>query len=246
MFDDLASTVFKKAFIPMQLTRQIKIWLIIALVHASVIYALSRAGAVEIVRTIVTASVVSSELPTFTEGVQTPRSKDTAVDSPTTVAQKTMVGTSPQNHLQNNAAEPVRDDGVRSVQPNPTTAATKTLALTQSFSNSSNNPTNGTTSATSNIYTPPATAATHIGGYLHNPQPRYSMLSQAAHERGKVTLRVMVEADGHPSSVDVIKSSGYDRLDRSARDTVLKQYRFIPATHGGQPIRAFYNFSINF
>ena len=222
----------------MRLTRQIKIWLLIALVHASVIYALSRAGAVEIVRTIVTASVVSSELPAFTEGVQTPSSKDKAVDTQTTAAQKTMVRTSPQNHPQSNAT-PVSDDGVRSVQPNPTTAVAHALASSPSLNNPSNNQTDNHASVT-------FTAPNHVGGYLNNPKPPYPAFSKDAGEEGVVTLSAMVEANGRPSSVDVVKSSGYSRLDRSARDTVLNQYRFTPATQGGQAIRHRYRFDIRF
>ena len=56
----------------------------------------------------------------------------------------------------------------------------------------------------------------------------------------------MVEPNGRASSVDVVKSSGYSRLDRSARDTVLNQYRFTPATQGGQAIRHRYRFDIRF
>ena len=90
------------------------------------------------------------------------------------------------------------------------------------------------------------TLPSHIGGYLHNPKPPYPTFSQDAGEQGVVTLLVMVEADGHPSSVDVVKSSGFSRLDRSARETVLHQYRFIPATRGGTAIPYRYRFSIPF
>ena len=90
------------------------------------------------------------------------------------------------------------------------------------------------------------TLPSHIGGYLHNPKPPYPTFSQEAGEQGVVTLLVMVEADGHPSSVHVVKSSGFSRLDRSARETVLHQYRFIPATRGGTAIPYRYRFSIPF
>lgn len=90
------------------------------------------------------------------------------------------------------------------------------------------------------------TLPSHIGGYLHNPKPPYPEFSRDAGEQGVVTVSVMVEADGHPSAVDVVKSSGYGRLDRSARETVLHQYRFTPATRGGQAIPYRYRFSIPF
>lgn len=90
------------------------------------------------------------------------------------------------------------------------------------------------------------TEPTHIGGHLRNPRPPYPEFSRDAGEQGVVTLSVMVEPSGRASSVDVVKSSGYSRLDRSAHDTVLNQYRFVPATRGGQPIPYHYRFSIVF
>lgn len=90
------------------------------------------------------------------------------------------------------------------------------------------------------------TLPTHIGGHLHNPQPPYPEFSRDAGEQGVVTLSVMVEPNGRASSVDVVKGSGYARLDRSAYDTVLNQYRFTPATRGGQPIAYRYRFSVVF
>ena len=90
------------------------------------------------------------------------------------------------------------------------------------------------------------TEPTHIGGHLRNPKPPYPEFSRDAGEQGVVTLSVMVEPNGHTSSVEVVKGSGYSRLDRSAHDTVLHQYRFIPATRGGQPIPYRYRFSIVF
>ena len=90
------------------------------------------------------------------------------------------------------------------------------------------------------------TEPTHIGGHLRNPKPPYPEFSRDAGEQGVVTLSVMVEPNGRASSVDVVKGSGYSRLDRSAHDTVLNQYRFTPATRGGQPIPYRYRFSIVF
>ena len=90
------------------------------------------------------------------------------------------------------------------------------------------------------------TEPTHMGGHLRNPRPPYPEFSRDAGEQGVVTLSVMVEPSGRASSVDVVKSSGYTQLDRSARDTVLNQYRFVPATRGGQPIPYRYRFSIVF
>lgn len=89
-------------------------------------------------------------------------------------------------------------------------------------------------------------AATHVGGYLKNPRPRYPRQSINQGEEGTVTLEVVVEPDGSPSSVKVISSSGFSRLDRTAKLTVKRSYRFIPARRAGTPIRSTYRFDVNF
>ena len=86
---------------------------------------------------------------------------------------------------------------------------------------------------------------THIGGHLGNPKPPYPALSRENGEQGSVGLRVQVSADGRAQSVAVVKSSGYPRLDRSAKNAV-ERYRFSPATRGGVPIAYSYTFAINF
>ena len=90
------------------------------------------------------------------------------------------------------------------------------------------------------------TAASHIGGHLHNPKPPYPPRSIENGETGVVRLRVTVEANGRPSAVSLVKSSGYPALDRSALKTVKEQYRFIPATRAGVAIRSDYTFGIKF
>lgn len=88
--------------------------------------------------------------------------------------------------------------------------------------------------------------ASHYGKYLRNPLPPYPRISMQNSEQGAVVLEVIVEPDGNPSKVSIIKSSGYRRLDNSAKTTVEKQYKFIPATRLGIPLRSSYRFAINF
>lgn len=90
------------------------------------------------------------------------------------------------------------------------------------------------------------TVATHMGGHLRNPKPPYPPLSIDNNEEGVVRLKVMVEENGYPSSVELSKSSGYPRLDKSALKTVREKYRFTPATRLGVPIRSVYTFNIVF
>jgi protein TonB len=70
---------------------------------------------------------------------------------------------------------------------------------------------------------------------LHNPPPVYPEESRAAREQGIVMLRVDVSGAGRAGKVVVVKSSGYFRLDQSARKAVLA-WRFQPASIGGATI----------
>jgi protein TonB len=51
-------------------------------------------------------------------------------------------------------------------------------------------------------------------------------------EQGKVVLRVLISADGVPEKITIQQSSGYDRLDRHAQDTV-QRWRFVPGKRNG-------------
>lgn len=83
----------------------------------------------------------------------------------------------------------------------------------------------------------PVTAARFDAAYLQNPKPAYPALSRRLGEEGKVLLKVRVTADGHPASVDLEKTSGFDRLDEAARQAVSR-WRFVPAKRGEEAIEA--------
>ncbi|MDE2440667.1 MAG: energy transducer TonB [Betaproteobacteria bacterium] len=81
------------------------------------------------------------------------------------------------------------------------------------------------------------TAARFNVAYLNNPEPKYPPLSRRLGEEGKVLLKVRVSADGTPASVELEKSSGFDRLDEAAKQAVAR-WRFVPAKRGDEPIEA--------
>lgn len=85
----------------------------------------------------------------------------------------------------------------------------------------------------------PATisAARFDAAYLHNPRPSYPALSRRLGEEGKVMLKVRVSAEGLPLTVDLEKSSGFERLDDAAHQ-VVGRWRFIPAKRGDEAIEA--------
>ena len=87
----------------------------------------------------------------------------------------------------------------------------------------------------------PSSDASH----LNNPKPVYPAVSKRLGEQGKIVLRVLIGADGIPQKVEIKQSSGFERLDRQAVDTVSR-WRFVPGTRNGVPEAMWYLQPINF
>lgn len=81
--------------------------------------------------------------------------------------------------------------------------------------------------------------------YLNNPTPTYPRLSREQGEQGKVLLRVFVNAEGQVQQVSLRKTSGHERLDSAAQETV-KQWRFVPAHRGAQAVSAWVVVPVSF
>lgn len=58
------------------------------------------------------------------------------------------------------------------------------------------------------------------------PSPSYPASARSAKQQGTVRILVTVEASGIPSSVEIAGSSGYAALDRTARDTIQRRWRW--------------------
>ena len=58
------------------------------------------------------------------------------------------------------------------------------------------------------------------------PKPTYPSSALRAGQEGMVRLLVTVETSGMPSSIEVTASSGYAVLDRAARDTIQRRWRW--------------------
>jgi protein TonB len=91
----------------------------------------------------------------------------------------------------------------------------------------------------------PVVAPRFDADYLDNPAPAYPALSRRMGEQGRVLLRVYVHADGSAGQVEIRESSGFERLDRAARDTVTR-WRFVPARQGERPVAAWVLVPISF
>lgn len=79
--------------------------------------------------------------------------------------------------------------------------------------------------------------ASSNAAYLNNPPPEHPAASRrpGREEEGRVVLRVKVLASGEVEGVSIEQSSGFYRLDRAARDAVLR-WRFVPARRGEEAV----------
>jgi protein TonB len=70
--------------------------------------------------------------------------------------------------------------------------------------------------------------------YLNNPRPPYPPLSKRLGEQGKVVVRVFIDAQGVATQAEISSSSGYERLDHTALQTV-QRWRYAPGKRNGVP-----------
>lgn len=87
--------------------------------------------------------------------------------------------------------------------------------------------------------------ATEDSSYRLLEPPRYPSTALRRGEEGSVMLRVLVNADGSPSTIDVATSSRSRSLDRAARDAV-KKWKFNPGRKQGIPISSWVLVPIDF
>lgn len=71
--------------------------------------------------------------------------------------------------------------------------------------------------------------------YRYNPAPKYPAVAKRRGYEGTTLLLVEVLPDGVVGSVEVLRSSGHEVLDRSAVRAV-KRWRFVPAEMDGRPV----------
>ncbi len=69
--------------------------------------------------------------------------------------------------------------------------------------------------------------------YRSTPHPPYPPSLRSRRAEGRVELRIFVDEEGVPSSVEVVAGSGYAAFDRCAREWVLAHWRFHPARRNG-------------
>lgn len=91
----------------------------------------------------------------------------------------------------------------------------------------------------------PITPPDFSAAQLNNPGPTYPYASRRNREEGTALLKVLVTPEGRAGKIEIRESSGFERLDKAAIDTVRK-WRFVPAQQAGQPVAAWVLVPIGF
>ncbi|MES2584491.1 MAG: energy transducer TonB [Pseudomonadota bacterium] len=81
--------------------------------------------------------------------------------------------------------------------------------------------------------------------YLNNPKPPYPPLSKRMGEQGKVVIRTLIGADGTAQDASIFKSSGFERLDQAALATARK-WRYVPGKRAGVAEAMWFNVPFTF
>lgn len=76
-------------------------------------------------------------------------------------------------------------------------------------------------------------------------EPAYPDEARRHREEGSVTLQLKVAADGRVLAVSVLRSSGFPRLDRVARDAAWR-WRLLPAERAGRPVESLFEKTLYF
>lgn len=81
--------------------------------------------------------------------------------------------------------------------------------------------------------------------YAYNPPPDYPLALREQGLGGEVWLKVRVEADGRPSEIVLLRSSGYRLFDDAAQQAV-RRWRFLPARQAERALASWVAFPVRF
>ena len=84
-----------------------------------------------------------------------------------------------------------------------------------------------------------------VVGYLVPPAPRYPPASRRAREEGEVLVRVLIDIDGRPNEIRILRSSGHARLDDAAVEAV-RAALFRPHVADGRARAAYVRVPVEF
>jgi len=77
-------------------------------------------------------------------------------------------------------------------------------------------------------------------------QPNYPAASRRLDEEGTVLVRVRVGTDGRVIAAELLRSSGYPRLDEAAVAHARRAWRFVPATRDGAAVEGWREVPVRF
>lgn len=130
---------------------------------------------------------------------------------------------------------------VTTARPSPIRATSTPPAPVLAIANAAPRPIPVSAPAPPAPITPPNFAASQ----LDNPAPRIPHISRRKREEGTVVLRVLVSTEGRAQAVELESTSGFERLDEAARETVAR-WKFLPAQQAGHAVDAWVLVPISF
>ncbi len=72
---------------------------------------------------------------------------------------------------------------------------------------------------------------------MHAPKPRYPRMAIKRGIEGSVVVKILINEQGLPYDVSILKSSGFKVLDEAAIKTAM-QWKFSPALVDGKPVKS--------
>lgn len=75
--------------------------------------------------------------------------------------------------------------------------------------------------------------------------PVYPPASRRAGEQGVAQFRILVDEHGKPLQVNVVKSSGFPRLDEAAA-AAIRKWTFVPPTRNGAKVQSWSRVAVRF
>ncbi|MGI9100946.1 MAG: energy transducer TonB [Terriglobales bacterium] len=79
---------------------------------------------------------------------------------------------------------------------------------------------------------------------LHDPEPEYEPAARDAKIQGTIVLWLVVDPEGKPQNIRIMRSLGFGLDDRAAQ--TVRDWRFQPATRDGQPVNVGLHVEVNF
>ncbi len=81
--------------------------------------------------------------------------------------------------------------------------------------------------------------------FVNQVKPVYPEIARKAGLEGRVVVRVLIDKDGKPKKVQVLKSSGIESFEEAAVEAVM-QSSYSPAIQNGRPVKCWMTIPIKF